>query len=270
MIGMPESWQLKIERAEQKLVEIKLNIAAFTERHPYEAVRVRERQGKQDVGHWRLRFTEQPDPILTAIIGEFLYDLRSALDHIAVAMAPRNRRNSAFFPIEPRPIWDKVGRRYIVREREGRRRFKTAIRGMPDPAVAIIKKVQPYNFRNGSEPLAIELLNKLENLDKHRELVTLANLLTDITVFVVWIDSGKVDDFPAGDKADGTNVFHWNPKLGPVPPQSEMKVQLTGTAQVAVKIGGVEGYGQLPDLLETMLVQLRDHIFPALEPFIQA
>jgi hypothetical protein len=51
--------------------------------------------------------TEEPDPMIPVIIGEGLYNLRSALDHLAVPIAPRNRKASAAFRYT-------LGKRYVA------------------------------------------------------------------------------------------------------------------------------------------------------------
>jgi hypothetical protein len=71
------------------------------------AVRVRQPKGQRHVWLYRLEMTEEPDPMIPVIMGECLYDLRSALDHLAVAMAPRKRKANAAFPVEATDPWEK-------------------------------------------------------------------------------------------------------------------------------------------------------------------
>ena len=97
MVG-PRSWDLKVERAEHHLDEVKTKMAAYAARNPFRATRVRQPRGQRHIWLYRLEMTEEPDPMIPVIVGECLYDLRSALDHLAVAMAPRSRKASAAFP----------------------------------------------------------------------------------------------------------------------------------------------------------------------------
>jgi hypothetical protein len=107
---MPESqrsWDLKVQRAERHLDEVKAAMSAYASRNPYRAARVRQPKGQRHVWLYRLEMAEEPDPMIPVIIGERLYDLRSALDHLAVAMAPRKRKANAAFPVETTDPWEK-------------------------------------------------------------------------------------------------------------------------------------------------------------------
>ena len=101
------SWHLKVERADRHLEEIKSAMADYASKQPFRAVRARQPKDQRHIWLYRLEMTEEPDPMIPVIIGECLYDLRSALDHLAVAMVPRNRRSSAAFPIEWTDPWEK-------------------------------------------------------------------------------------------------------------------------------------------------------------------
>jgi hypothetical protein len=100
------SWHLKVERADQHIEEVKAAMAAYAGRRPFRAVRVRQPKAQRHIWLYRLEMTEEPDPMIPVIIGECIYDLRSALDHLAVAMAPRNRKASAAFPVEWTDPWE--------------------------------------------------------------------------------------------------------------------------------------------------------------------
>ena len=82
--------------------------------------------------------------MIPVIIGECLYDLRSALDHLAVAMAPKNRRSSAAFPVEGTDPWEKDAVGAFVHDEERRRSFTSKVKGMPAEAVMMIREAQPY------------------------------------------------------------------------------------------------------------------------------
>src|SRR5688572_12484690 len=89
------SFDLKIDRAEEHLKELEHAVGRYCDRHPYKAVERME--GNQQGSVWRLRFTEQPDPWLTVIAGDFLYNVRSGLDHLAAALVPE--QDWDYFPI---------------------------------------------------------------------------------------------------------------------------------------------------------------------------
>lgn len=288
---MPESWSLKIDRAEKHLAELRLGVESYPQQRPFKAVR--QRGGPRCREHtdcWRynLQITTQPGPDLAIIAGDVLHNARSGLDHVAVALVPKSRRRSAAFPIELEDIWAKTGprwwRRFAVRDPQRRRRFETAIEGMPEQAVEIIKKVQPYSRGDQGPVNNLYLLSRLENADKHRELIPFAAGLND-TVSTVRARGQTLDlvmpDLPDGRTfvADGKQVAHFG---YPVPPgaqplqEVEVTVDIRGTLLVAVPIdekvsrtGELPRYMPLLSLLDTIISQIREHIFPALEPYVR-
>jgi hypothetical protein len=118
--------------------------------------------------------TEEPDPMIPVIIGECLYDLRSALDHLAVAMAPRRRKANAAFPVETTDPWEKDAAGIFVYPDERRQSFTSKIKGIPADAVEMIMKAQPYQ-REGSELETLSPISRLENADKHRTLIAIGH-----------------------------------------------------------------------------------------------
>jgi len=94
------SWDLKLDRAEHHLKKVRKMIRTFSDGHPYDAVRHDNvRINNQEVWRYVLRFTHQPDENLPIIVGDVIHNVRSALDHMAVAMVPNDRRRKAGFPI---------------------------------------------------------------------------------------------------------------------------------------------------------------------------
>lgn len=78
-----------------------------------------------------MRITEQPNPMIAIMLGDFIHNLRCALDYIIVASVPRRRQNSASFPILLEDIFgtDDDGN-YVVNDAERRKNFETAINGL--------------------------------------------------------------------------------------------------------------------------------------------
>jgi hypothetical protein len=201
-----------------------------------------------------------------------------------VALVPRARRRSAGFPIELDDIWAKEGRRYVVRDSQRRRVFQSAIAGMHEQAIEIIKAVQPYRRGEGGSAHVLYLLSRLENADKHRELIPFAAGLNH-AVAVVQARGQRIDlrmrDFPNALTfvADGHRVAHfghWLAAGAPSIEEAEVSVEVRGTLQVAIHIadraptrGALPKYMPLLSLLETLVRQIRGEIFPALEPFVR-
>jgi hypothetical protein len=154
---------------------------------------------------------------------------------------------------------------------------------MPEPAIAIIKAVQPYKRGDRASAHVLYLLSRLENADKHRELVPFAAGLND-TVATVTARGKSIDlrmpDLPDAPTfvADGAIVAHFGHKVPPGEPplrESEIVVEVRGTPLVAIRLtnqgrgkDALPGYMPLLSLLETLLRQIQSDIFPALEPHV--
>jgi hypothetical protein len=258
------SWHLKVERADRHLEEVKAAMAAYASRHPFRAVRVRQPKSRRHVWLYRLEMTEEPDPMIPVIIGECLYDLRSALDHLAVAMAPGNRKSSAAFPVEQTDPWEKDGTGAFVYGEERRRSFTSKIKGMPDEAVAMIKEAQPYR-RKASDLETLSLISRLENADKHRQLVALGHGVTNARS-VVTAGGEAIKQETTGFRANGAEIAKFGFR-GPVPTESDVTVEVSGTATIAIKVAGADGYFGMPESLEVLIGWMRDSTIPAFTPF---
>ncbi len=293
---MPESWWLKLERAEKHADEFKTALRPYLDSQPYKAVKCGpETPGcQQHADCWRycLRITQQPDPALSIIAGDFLHNVRSALDHLAVAMVPARRRSKASFPIERDDIWTKQGRRYVIGDAERRGRFKTAVDGMSAEAKTEIQALQPYNRGAQARSNTMYLLNRLDNADKHRQLLLLAPGLNDVVSHVVvrgqtlalpmpnWADghAAFVDDgavvahFGYAGTSAVTKSGIWYP-AGPLQDE-EVSVEVRGSPEVALQIVDPEAKGPrsfMPfvALVDAILWDCRHNWIPTLEPFVR-
>lgn len=261
------SWHLKVDRAEQHLEEVKAYMGAYAAKHPYEAVRTRQPKGQRHIWLYRLKMLEQPDPMIAVIIGEILYNLRSALDHIAVSMAPRDRKSKAGFPVEVTdPFAKDISGTFIYGE-ERRRSFTSKIKGIQADAVAMIMHAQPYT-RQYSEIETLALLNRLENADKHRELVTLGVGVMDIRT-IITAPKAAIQQRADGFREDGEEVAKFGFIESLPPRESEVKVDVRGTASVAIKVGGLLGNLIMPQTLEILIAWMRDETIPEFSPYIR-
>ncbi len=164
-----------------------------------------------------------------------------------------------------------------MRDLERRRRFSSAIAGMPELAIAVIKAAQPYRRGNKASIHVLYLLSRLENADKHRQHVPFAAGLDD-TVATAKV-RGKSIDLPMPNLpnaptfvADGAVVAHFGYREQPNEPplnEWEVTVQVSGTPLVAIRLidenrrkGKLPGYMPLLNLLETLLRQVRDFFLP--------
>lgn len=177
---------LKVERANQHRVELLAMLAAFRDREPY---RIREDLKEWNGKPYRVitaHSPERPPEIVPLLTGDFINNLRSALDHlVGVMRSDGPTRTSAF------PICDRRGK-FLAQ-----RRSKLA--GIPHPAKELIERMQPYDRRYGrprrerSRWDALAILETLWNTDKHR-----AILLTSTLVAPDYLGHNRTGEQSAG------------------------------------------------------------------------
>ncbi|HLF71864.1 MAG TPA: hypothetical protein VI759_06905 [Dehalococcoidia bacterium] len=268
---MPESWWLKIKRAQHHMVEIERCLLTYQNSHPYDVVPIRQPNHRQNLAH-RL-VMRQPDPALAIILGEFIHSLRSALDHIVVACSTPQERKSAAFPvayIDPRAVDDRGA--FINPDAEQREAFERQIKGLTVQAQAIVIRSQPYT---SSDPdrAGIGIINRLENADKHRQLIVVGHGLRDprITLRVRGID------FESPTRIAAHSFLEDGARLEPeitTPPGLEVEMQLSGTPVVTVKVSRLGGNQRPIDIpVRTFMVYALWAFRPFLremEPFIRS
>jgi hypothetical protein len=119
--------------------------------------------------HWKP--TAQPPNELNILLGEFLYQVRSALDHGFYALVAIRKGLTI-----PGDGWERETQFPLFRKApEGtsapvpRNRFPSKARDwLSDEAYEFIERIQPY-YRGGNEPNhTLGVLAVLSNIDKHR------------------------------------------------------------------------------------------------------
>lgn len=268
---MTESWWLKLDRAQKHFDELQAEIGRYAMRRPYRAERVRQPHGQRHIWRYVIRFTEQPDPNLALVIGDIVHNLRSALDHLAVAMSDKAHRSRASFPIESRDLWEKDPKgTFLVPDDEARERFKEATRGMTPEAVALVKEMQPYNSGDKAPVNALSIIGTIDNADKHREIAKpVPGLHNSTTVLTVLFNNERVFSNGMGFRYDGAEIGQFDLSTSIITPkdwpklEAEAQVQVYGPLHVSLEVGNPS---QLIDALELgrCLGYLRDDLVPAL------
>jgi hypothetical protein len=161
---------LKGQRAEEHFVTYKQAVQVFMRRKPYTIAHKFESEFDHHVA--RLKIRERPPPALSPIIGDYIHNARSILDHLAWQLVIRAGNNPEDgrpqFPIFTKDPFDPTV--YTKRGRNAKRTWESNTKGMDPRDVAFIKKLQPYNGPNTSDDHPLARLNVLSNWDKHREL----------------------------------------------------------------------------------------------------
>jgi hypothetical protein len=151
---------VKIERADKHIIELENAINAFFQSGPYTIVEQKDPNTGQVVAGEVTRCEDIPLPIAT-IVGDAFQNLRSSLDHLAHQlwlMCPgANPDVWANFP-----FWNEPAK------------FKKAIANgkverMRQDAIDVLAIIEPCKGLKGNQLWA---LNRLNNVDKHRLLLT--------------------------------------------------------------------------------------------------
>ena len=261
------SFDLKLDRAEQHLVDFDQQVASYVKGNPYTVTKGLEGKGKRERWVHRLRIEPISNPWLPIIAGDVLHNMRSALDHVAVASVPRNRRYDAFFPINEENIWEiDIHGNLLKKHDASRKAWYTATQGMSKAARAIVKDVQPYNrpdpLNIGRKHHALVLLSSLENADKHRELSVLVSGVKPTRVTGILPD-GSTE--PIGFEMIPNHILDNDAEIplhetGLDPAAVNVKVE--GTVQVLIgRTGSLKTRGPFYfGLLDEMLRFIRDEV----------
>lgn len=163
--------KLKIARAHEHLKALEREIQAFARSRPCAVVS--DFDPKTGEKFWRVQGDPAPPPVtLSPIIGDALYNFRSALDHLVWQLIEANGETpseQSAFPIS------KTAESF---KRYGRPKIK----GMTPTAQTAIERYQPYHGVNPYREERLLWLDRLCNIDKHRHL----NLTTAATEGGLW------------------------------------------------------------------------------------
>jgi hypothetical protein len=174
---------LKTTRAKVHLDALRHELDIFYETKPYAFI------GQEDVENERfnvfIKLQETPD-IISLIVGDFFYCLRSSLDQLVWSLAHITR---------PYP----EGTQFPIQGHERADRFLQHTSGVPADAVFIIKSLQPYHAgdRDAIRKHLLWRLNAMCNLDKHRRIPTHSTVIDfklpeDVAPHVRFENPGKM------------------------------------------------------------------------------
>ena len=156
--------RLKLKRADRHIQELEAALLAFRRNNPYK-VDTKEDEQTRSLVYYITQAEEIPAAI-SLVAGDTLQNLRTALDHLAWQLTPASSRNSqtAF------PISDDATKYSLEKGRK--------IKGIPKAAIDAIDATKPY--KGGNDRLW--QLHKLNNIDKHRLLVTVGASFRSVNV----------------------------------------------------------------------------------------
>lgn len=205
----------------------------------------------------------KPPTKLPIIIGDMLYNVRSALDHLIYQLVLSNPPNTpnkkTAFPIHAdRQSFDSIK--------------KLRLKGVPVKAAALVEALQPYAGREN--PLL--MLDKLHNVDKHRTLNVVTAVASDTEV--QWSEGGApfLTLFVGGEEIrDGATFGGIGITRNAVTHESlarVTKMEMHGKAAIFVAFDdpSVDSLEEcrVDRTLEVILNFVRDEVIPMFEPFL--
>ena len=193
------------------------------------------------------------------MLGDFLANLRSSLDHIAGAIVPLLVRSHVNFPIYWQGVWDPPVDGEEKQRGVDRRNWTSNTEKMAPEAVAIIKDLQPPDAAVGPGNLhALQVLNRLRNRDTHSKLTLVASTL-------IKPEGGyRAPDGTWHSVIDDPNVSPRDDEdLGV--PDGATDVQIKGTTEVAIGYRSDPEISFNPDVLRALwgnVAQIREQLQP--------
>jgi hypothetical protein len=158
MIAPFEASKLKIERAAKHLQELEIAISAYLAEKPCVIV-VEQFPGLEQMGTqaWNARIRKPMPLVLSAIIGDIVHNLRTALDLLICDLVKVNGKNpkEVYFPF----CASAADLPHTIKKRNIQRAGADVVR--------VIESLKPYNGGN----IALRAIHDLDITDKHHTLL---------------------------------------------------------------------------------------------------
>ncbi|MBA5865836.1 MAG: hypothetical protein GDA67_03955 [Nitrospira sp. CR1.3] len=259
---------VKVDRAKEHLATISADLRAYLDSKPYAV------GAKRAPDTRRLIYSVagvRPTPLrISAVLGDAIHNLRSALDHLAYQLvwvgSGKKPSSHVYFPIAD----DRA--RYIEQRRQ-------QLKGATPTAIATLDALMPYKGGND----ALWRLHKLNNVDKHRVLLTAGSAFRSVNIGAHMSRemqkhlasppmADKFSGMPAVDlflrPADRLFPLKTGDELLIDGPDAEMNDKLEFRFEVAF---GEQDIAFGDPIVETLtsMVQLVEDILPKFEPHLQ-
>ncbi|MGA2570570.1 MAG: hypothetical protein ABSF23_08635 [Terracidiphilus sp.] len=243
-------------------------VKALVEQHAHgECVIVPEKDFEHRVTVLRVNLLPKADPKISAIAGEALFAIRSALDHIVwqlvLTNTSHNPTSSNQFPIttSAKDFAEAIRRRQL--------------RGVSPEAMKLIDGLQPYQ----TEGSPLRLLNHLHNIDKHRMLNVVTVVADNSEIIARYGDEPYFGLFLGNEELRDGAAFGNIGVPFDLPPEFASingrlpKMQMHGKCSLFVAFDDPAAE-DLEELrveltLEKILEFVRDTVVPAFEPFFE-
>jgi hypothetical protein len=253
------SWWLKLDRAQRHFQELETLIGLPLDRQPHGVTKQLNSQGE---AVWSLNMDVALDVNVPIVAGDVLFNIRSALDHLACALVPAENKRRVQFPMFTDDPFETDPASGNYRHPESyRNSWRAQTAGIPDEALAIIKGLQPYEEARlaGKRPdqavhHVLSILRALQDADKHRKLIFLRPSVKKARLFIEGVEeAGIVPGLQSG------TVF--------AETLPEVNVQLDGLVSIPFGVANDVGY-EYPIMFNLIFEAVADKILPALEPLV--
>lgn len=247
------SWYLKGHRAEKHLHDLKCEIRRWADTHPYE--RVTHVESGKEVQ--QLHFTSSPPSDVGMIAADFVYNLRSGLDHLMAALVPPNQRDDVYFPSSFQGVWGPDVPGEDAERTQARKRWRTYTKKMRPGAVTILQSLQPAeDARKDTDPTlnSFLFLNKVSTKDRHQKLPVVFSALSGVRL--LWKDpqgnSHIWPDSPADYNAVG-GLIAYKDGTELVYPPGAMDMEVAGAPVVAIAVEKPKADVEIPGAFDRAL-----------------
>ena len=259
MSGPLDSVKLKLVRAQEHLAAV-LEVLGGASYGKCEIIP--EENPDANLGVLRVRLPKVPDT-LSPLIGDFLFNVRSALDHVVWQLVLANGgtpTKATCFPISSDPG-------------AFAKHSKTRLAGVSPKASALIETLQPYH--GGNEPLGI--LARLHNVDKHQTFNLITAVASDTLIDWTGANSSLMQMFLGDEELRNGAVFGDigialdNPDIPPILLARFHNMEVEGLAAIFIAFDEPSADELEPWRVDSVLQEIfdfvRDSVVPAFEPF---
>jgi hypothetical protein len=246
------SWWHKLERAKTHLDAANELIAGSVAPGRISA-RVESREENGSWVYTAHHDWKQPTS-LTPAIGDFLFNLQCALDHIAAAntISPDARGNFLIYTLDVRDPTSPESRSR-PRWHRGWKDFEERTNPKVFP---VIESMQPFmtSTHDGTNPkdTALAILNRLHNADKHKALSIIDLGMTNLEGFVK-LPNGFVTPI-TGDRMRPDEMLPNGKRF--LSYSYNLVVELSGNIKLAVGAAGETGHHEIPTSLDLIFEEV--------------
>lgn len=253
-----ESADAKVKRAKLHLDTFSRDAAAWTLTARPTFIR---KTNTEQTEHWLVFFVEDPFPPieLSAVVGDVLYNLRSALDSLVCGLV---RKGTPSSPCEGQfPIFNDSAHYPKARNKY--------LKDVPEEARKVIDTLQPFNRPEGTRDIdPLFLLNSLCNEDKHQSTLLTLCYHRDVELLIP-LKHGA----PLHIKLP-KSLYAAQPDTVPLPGRPDsidenVSIKIVGRSVLLFRRDGPMPERPADEVLVACLNYVEHRVIPALKPFFE-